>query len=318
MKKIIVLLSLTICLAAAFYFSQRLYHFRAKTQIKHVVPAAKSYLPKTWGELAKRTAAWKSLKKELADEMKGFNGNVGLVVKDLDMNWEINSSKELPIPSASLVKIPIMLSYYYAANEGKVDLRTKIELKNAYKAPGSGILKTAASGQAFSVEDLITIMITESDNTAANMLIDFLGLDALNGYFAKLGLKYTNLSRKMMDFKGRKKGVENYTTTREMAHLLEMVYRGKFLNPAVSRKCLEILASQKVNDRIPKELPAGTIAAHKTGLEDGLCHDVGIVYTGKGAYLICVLTKHGYTSAKTAKKMIARMSLHTYNYYNSL
>ena len=300
------------------WFSYRLYIFQKKAPAPRVTVARRAAVPKTKEELAKRIAAWKNLKKELAGEMKGFNGNVGLVVKDLDMNWEINSSKDRSIPSASIVKIPVMLSYFYAAHDKKIDLRSKIELKNTQKAPGSGVLKNAVAGQSFSIENLITLMITESDNTAANILIGYLGFDTLNSYFAKLGLRHTNLSRKMMDFKERKKGVENYTTTADMAYLLEQLYRGAFLDAATSKRCLEILANQKVNDRIPKELPQGTVTAHKTGLEDGLCHDVGIVYTDKGAFLICVLTKHGYKYAKPAKKMIAQMSLRTYEYYKSL
>lgn len=300
------------------FFSYKLYRSSHHPMIKKSAPAKKSYTPKNKEEIARRTDAWKRLKGQLAGEMKGFNGTVGLVVKDLDMNWEINSNKNVVIPSASLAKIPIMLAYYDSDRERKIDLNTKIELKNSQKTPGSGILKNAVAGQVFSLEDYMIIMVTESDNTASNILIDFMGFDELNTRFKKLGLTYTNLSRKMMDFKQRKKGVENYTTTAEMAYLLEQIYRGKAVSPEVSKKCLGILVNQKVNDRIPKELPKGTVTAHKTGLEDGLCHDVGIVYTPKGTFLICVLTKHNYKYAQTSKKMIARMSLLTYQYFNSL
>ena len=75
------------------------------------------------------------------------------------------------------------------------------------------------------------------------------------------------------------------------------------------------MARQKVNDRIPKKLPAGVTVAHKTGLENGLCHDAGIVYTDKGDFLICVLTKHKNKSAREAKALIADISFAAYNYY---
>ncbi|MDO8525620.1 MAG: serine hydrolase, partial [Candidatus Omnitrophota bacterium] len=122
----------------------------------------------------------------------------------------------------------------------------------------------------------------------------------------------------MMDFKSRRKGVENYTTASDMAYLLEKLYRGRFLDKTTSKRCLELLTEQKVNDRIPKKLPPDIVVAHKTGLENGVCHDVGIVYTAKGAFLICVLTRHKYTTARTAKRLISRLSLLTYNYYNGL
>ena len=267
-------------------------------------------------ELAKKKAAWEILKNSVERELKGFDGTAGVVIKDLDRNWEIVSNENARIPSASMVKIPIMMAYLYAANEGSIDLQSRIKLTSKAKSPGSGLLKNTSAGTQISIEELISLMITHSDNTAANVLISRLGFDALNGYFVRMGLRQTNLVRKMMDFRLRKQGVENYTTAAEMAYLLEKMYRDQFLSAAISRKGLEILAGQKVNDRIPKKLPGGTTVAHKTGLEDGLCHDAGIVYTDKGNFLICVLTKHMYKNAAAAKSLIATISLFTYVYHN--
>lgn len=264
--------------------------------------------------LEARTASWAKLTEYIKKATKGYKGDVAIVIKDLDLNWQIESNKEMPVPSASLVKIPIMMAYFYAAEEGKLKLSDSIELKQSDKTEGSGILKNACPGSACRIEDLMRLMITQSDNTAANILIDRLGLDGLNRYFEKFGLKHTNLSRKMMDFRLRKEGVENYTTAGDMACVLEELYRGKFVNKDISRKCLELLSEQKINDRIPKKLPRDIIIAHKTGLENGVCHDVGIVYTPKGDFMICVLTKHEYTTARPTKRLISRLSLLTYNY----
>ncbi len=266
--------------------------------------------------LVARAASWAKLKEYIKKAMKGYRGDIAIVVKDLDTNAQIESNREMPIPSASLVKIPIMMAYFYAVEEGKLKSSDSIELKQSDKVDGSGLLKNACPGSNCKVEDLIYLMITQSDNTAANILISRLGLDELNHYFVKFGLKNTNLSRKMMDFKSRKDGVENYTTVGDMAYLLERLYRGKFVNKNISKKCLELLSEQKINDRIPKKLPADITVAHKTGLEHGVCHDVGIVYTPKGNFLICVMTKHNYPTARPTKRLISRLSLLTYNYYS--
>jgi beta-lactamase class A len=320
MKKIaaITLSVIVIVSSSAAY----LYHARSSDYKKGAVIQAKERkkaeaLDKTQA-LAKRKAAWKRLKNNIEFEIRSMKGDVGIVVKDLDMNWEIVCNKDLPIPSASIVKIPIMLSYFYAASEGKIRLEDKVTLKRSQKTGGSGVLKAALTGSEYSIRDLLYLMISHSDNTAANILIDKMGADRLNWYFRKMGLKHTNLSRLMMDFSARKEGVENYTTARDMEYLLEQLYRGKFLNRSFSSQALNILASQYIKDRIPKKLPAGTVVAHKTGLERGLCHDVGIVYTEKGNFLITALTKHGYKSARPMKGLIARISLLTYNYYDSL
>jgi beta-lactamase class A len=268
--------------------------------------------------LKRKKAAWDSLSRSLEKTVLNFKGQVGIVVKDLDTNWEIAFNKDTAIPSASLVKIPIMLSCYYAAQEGRISLTDTISLRGSEKVPGSKVLGDAPAGSVFSIQDLLEPMITESDNTATNVLIDTMGFDALNSYFKKIGLKNTNLSRKMLDFKERREGVENYTTAREMAYLLEALYHKRFLNKDVSEKCLRLLGQQKVNDRIPRGLPQGTAVAHKTGLENYICHDVGIVFTGKGDFLICVLVRHSDRFAKPTKRFISRLSSLAYNYYQNL
>lgn len=269
--------------------------------------------------LKAREKAWLGLKKDLQNKVAHFKGTVGLVIKDLDTSREISFNKDTLIPSASLVKIPIMLSCFYAAQDGKIHLSDPARLSYTNRVSGSKVLGNKPVGSVFSVEELFHPMITQSDNAAANVLIDFLGFDTLNAYFRKMGLRDTNLARKMMDFKERREGGENYTTAQDMAGLLEGLYRKKFLSEEISDKCLNLLGQQKINDRIPKKLPKnGMFIAHKTGLERHICHDVGIVFTNNGDFLICVLVKHGNRFAMPAKKLISDIALLTYNYYRSL
>ena len=268
--------------------------------------------------LEKRKQAWLKLKKTIENKVMHFRGTVGMVIEDLDMGWEIAFNEDTLIPSASLVKVPIMLSCFYAAQDGKISLKDAISLKSSEKVSGSRVLGKEPAGAVFTVEELLNPMITQSDNAAANILIDFLGFDTLNLYFKKMGLKNTNIARKMMDFEERRKGEENYTTAQDMAYLLEKLYYKKFLNKDVSEKCLELLGQQKINDRIPKKLPRGTFVVHKTGLERHVCHDVGIVFNNRGNFLICVLAKHEDRFAKHTKKFISDVTLLTFNYYKNL
>ena len=268
--------------------------------------------------LAKRKAAWLALEKKLKTKALHFPGTVSIVVKDLDTGWEITRNEEVALPAASLVKIPIMLSYFYAAQEGRISLKDVLVLKGSDKVAGSKVLGNFPAGSRFQVADLLDPMITQSDNSATNLLISYLGFDTLNAYFKKLGLKDTNLVRKMMDFSKRRRGQENYTTARDMAFLLEKLYHKDFLNKEVSEQCLILLGEQKINDRIPKKLPKdGAFIAHKTGLERRICHDVGIVYTRKGDFLICVLVRHKSKTAGSAKKLISDIALSAYNYYQN-
>ena len=118
----------------------------------------------------------------------------------------------------------------------------------------------------------------------------------------------------MMDFSNRKNGVENYTTAQDLTVLLRKLYYFQAVNPQVSQKCLELMMRQKINDRIPAALPSDIVVAHKTGLENGVCHDSGIVFTSGGNYLITVLTKHKNKTAQPAKKFISRLASLTYSY----
>lgn len=295
-----------ILFAAGLFFLAKAYNGYRENKSGHV-------------SLESREIAWLNLKRDLESKVTRFKGTVGLVIKDLATGREIDFNKDSLVPSASLVKIPIMFSCFYAAQDGKIHLSDAVRLKYSQRVSGSKVLGNKPVGSVFTVEELLHPMITESDNAAANVLIDFLGFDALNAYFKKIGLRNTNLARKMMDFEERREGEENYTTAEDMAYLLEELYHKKFLNNEVSEKCLELLGQQKINDRIPKKLPkAGAFIAHKTGLERHICHDVGIVFTDKGDFLICVLVKHKNRFAWPAKKFISDIALLTYNYYRDL
>ncbi len=262
----------------------------------------------------RKKLAWKDLEIKVRQEYRRFSGRAGVIIKDLETGSRISINPEMSFPSASLVKIPILVSCFQAALEGKIDINGKVVLRNKDKAPGSGSLENLPAGTEIKIGTLLELMITQSDNTASNMLIDLLSFEYLNDCFKRIGLLNTNIVRAMMDFKGRRSGRENFSTVSDVALILERIYQGKVINPDVSSRCLDILKKQKMRDRIPKNLPADTMVAHKTGLENGVCHDAGIVFTPGGDFLICVLTRHKDKTARKAKNFIARIAQEVYDY----
>ena len=259
-------------------------------------------------------AKWAQLEKDIDKSLRDFQGVLGYVIKDLESGRTLTRLPDRRFPSASMVKVPIMAACYKAAEDGRISLHDTLKLKRADKVRGSGVLRGAATGTPLTVEKLLELMVTDSDNTAANMLIDLLGVEYLGVSFRGFGLETTNLSRKMMDFQSRARGVENYTTPREMAVILEKIYRRSCVSPEASEQCLDLLKRQKVNNRIPRYLPRKVTVAHKTGLEHKVCHDAGIVYTGRGDVLISVLTE-GDTGAVIAERMIGRIAKYVYKAY---
>lgn len=271
-------------------------------------------LEKNHFAMLKRGIAWGGLRERINSHLVQFKGNVGIQIEDLSRNWRISINTKNPFPSASMVKIAIMASCFEAAEKGELNLDQPIALRNSNKTSGSGELKHFRPGSQFTINELMERMICESDNTAANMLIDLLGFDYLNHSFKRLGLIDTTIVRKMLDFRYRKIGVENFTTAADISRILKDMYCARLINKNASQCCLAILKRQKVNDRIPARLPPETTVAHKTGLENGVCHDAGIVYTPHGDFLICVLTKHSYPNARMAKRLIATIASDVYYY----
>lgn len=270
-----------------------------------------------FSNLKKQKDNWVILESEIRKKCDDFEGEAGVIIKDLKKGWQININQDKLFPSASLVKIPIMFACFYAVNEGKISLGETLKLNASDRVLGSGDLKAAGVGVEFTVEKLIELMISESDNTAANMLIGRIGFDSLNGYFKKMGLKETNICRKMMDFESRSEGKENFTTPSDLTNLLDGIYKGRLINKTYSQIGLEFLKEQRINDRIPAKLPADIMVAHKTGLENGVCHDAGIVFSSKGDFLICVLTSHRNKTAKPAKNFIAQIAFLAYHNYEN-
>ena len=271
-----------------------------------------------YSDFAHRKEAFRELEENIRVEKEHFSGEAGIVIKDLRNRWEITFHQNEKFPSASLVKVPLMVAVFHAAKEKRIDLGESIHLKDSYKVGGSGLLKNTPQGKSFTVKELIELMIVESDNTATNMLIDRLAFPYFNATFKELGLQHTNIVRGMMDFSKRRRGLENYTTARDISMVLSKIYDGAFISRRASKTCLTFLKNQKSKDRIPARLPPDIVIAHKTGLERGICHDAGIVFSPKGDFLICVLTRHHHENSKIAKRFISNIALLTYQSYRDL
>jgi len=244
---------------------------------------------------------------ELEASAAKFHGEAGILIKDLKSGQSIGINEARLFPSASLVKVPIMAVLYAAAEEGKLNLDDKIVLKRQHKVRSCSKVYFSRVGTKWPVRELVERMITESDNTATNMLVDTLGFGYINQKFVEFGLKNTDLRRGVMDLAWRRAGIENYTTADDMAYVLEKIYRGELVSAKASAEMMAVLKRQKVNDRIPRGLPSDMTIAHKTGLLNDTVSDVGIVFTPEGNFIICVLTQD-IRSFRSAKRFIGKVA----------
>lgn len=257
---------------------------------------------------------WQTMVSGLEKAAYDYNGNVGIYLKDLNTGkvWEHNPDRLFP--SASLIKLPIMAAIFEKIKAGELTLDTQIKLTRKYRAGGSGSLKWVREGTSLSVMELVYKMITESDNTATKMLVEYAGLDYLQSEFEKIGLVHTKIYPEGFSLTSGRVARENYTTTREMAGLLEDIYSGRLIDEASSEQMLDFLKHNKSRSRLRKGLPLGWEIGHKTGLLRQSCHDVGIVFSPRGDYIIAVLTGD-VPSYSSAKKFIARVAQQTFQYY---
>ncbi len=257
---------------------------------------------------------WQEMASSLEKAANAYPGRVGIYLKDLHTGktWEYNADRLFP--SASLVKVPIMAAVFEKIKLGAITLDTQIRLTRRDRVGGSGSLKWVRDGTSLSVMEIIYKMITESDNTATRMLIDYVGMDYLEDNFKKLGLVQTNICQTGMSLASGRLKNDNYTTPREMAGLMERIYAGELVNREASQFMLEVLKHNKSHNRLRKGLPLGWEIGHKTGLLRRACHDAGIVFSPRGDYVIAVLTSEApsYTAAKNFISKVAKL---TYKYY---
>ncbi|MCK5492649.1 MAG: serine hydrolase [Candidatus Omnitrophica bacterium] len=270
--------------------------------------------PKTQAVCQKKSY-FHTLEQLIKVKQKSFDGDFSFFVKDFSFpQLELSFQSEEKIAAASIIKLPILAVMMRAVKENKFSLDDEIIIKRKDITGGSGKIKGMKIPIKLTLRKILELMITRSDNTATNKVIDLLGYDYINNDFTQLGLTDTFLKRKMMDFSLRSKGVENYTTARDITLLFEKLYTKKLVDKSSSELMISLLKKQKVNNRIPRFLPEGVIVAHKTGLERGVVHDAGIVFNEKGDYIICVLVNK-VKNFNNAKKLIAQLSLLTYNLY---
>lgn len=220
----------------------------------------------------------------LAEELeRELGGRLTFAYHDLDTDEQRSYRGDERVPTASVIKLPILVHIALAAQGGELDWGEQLALDDVVKAAGTGILKHLSAGLAVSVRDLCVLMTALSDNTATNMLIDRVGIDAVNGRMAALGLRETRLLRRAFapDTPASRPYGLGVTTAHEMAGLLALIARRQLGDEAAGDEVLGMLAMQQDRAAIPRMLPEGWQYAGKTGSNADLRADAGVL-TGPG------------------------------------
>ncbi|MGH2510511.1 MAG: serine hydrolase, partial [Ktedonobacteraceae bacterium] len=145
----------------------------------------------------------------------------------------------------------------------------------AARVPSDGVLANLSPDLRPTIHDLAHLMITISDNTASNVLLDLLGMDAINASMRELGLQATRLERRFIDFEARRAGRDNWTTAADMALLLAHIHQQRVPE---RERLLQILLRQNDYHVLPAYWNEELLFAHKTGGLPGIMHDAGLLY----------------------------------------
>ena len=240
--------------------------------------------------------------REALDKRIAASGaEVALAFRTLDGKAELFLRADDSYHAASTMKVGVMLELFHQVKEGKLKLDDTIAVRNEFASlvDGSPFHLDAADdsdedvykkiGGAMTLRDLCEHMITRSSNLATNLLIVKLGVENIRKTVTAAGASGLDIKRPLEDGKAYAKGINNTTTARALAKLLELIAKRKAVDRASSQQMLEILKRQTFNEAIPAGLPPGTVVAHKTGEITRIHHDAAIVYAPRPFVLVLLV-----------------------------
>jgi beta-lactamase class A len=245
---------------------------------------------------------------------------VAVSYRDLGSADSLDVGAGVDFHAASTMKIPVMLEVLRSVEAGRLGMDQGILLVNRFHSivDGSPYSLDAGEdsdssmyvriGQRVPVRELLERMIVRSSNLATNALIALVGAERANATAHALGASRIRVLRGVEDGKAYAAGMNNTTTSADLAVLLQRIERNEALSAASARLMKEILLRQEFNGEIPAGVPKGTPVAHKTGSITATLHDAAIVYPpGRRPYVLVVLTRKIPQEA-TARALIVDIS----------
>ena len=235
-----------------------------------------------------------SLDTRIHAEVTPFKGNVYLFAKNLETGETYSLNGDERVKTASTIKIAVMIEAFARVAEGRAKWTDELVLTKAARYGGSGILPELSDGLRLTLRDCVNLMMLLSDNTATNMVLDYLTTDAVNARMDSLGIKQTRIMRrvggggdsregKLEDNKRFGLGV---TTPHEMVQIMEKLDHGEIISKAASKEMLDLMKREQARFAIGRT--TSDPMASKYGALDRLRSCVAIVYSKKGRIAIAI------------------------------
>ncbi len=245
-----------------------------------------------------------ALEQELRRIGGAYSGKYTYALTDITSGEHIGHDEDDVMPTASLIKVPILIGLYQAVEDGRIALDDRITFGDEHRFPGSGVLQRMSSGVEMSVRDAAVLMIIISDNVATNMIADLVGHDFINEQQRRMGLEKTTIyerwSEKLVGMDVRKTWV---STAAEMARNLEIIARHEAVSEAASEDMLRIMRRNDYRHELSRELPWSEMntlrnyqqnwVAEKGGASPGGIRASGAIFHSERGYFVMVVFCEG-------------------------
>jgi beta-lactamase class A len=217
---------------------------------------------------------------------------VSVAAVDLGSGRRFERDAHAVLPAASTIKVLISAAFWSAAERGELDPARRVRVADTPAPGGGGLLESLHPATAPCLADLDLLMLAISDNAATNVIVDAVGMPAVNALATALGLAHTRLRRRMMDTAAAARGDENTTCAADMTALLAALARGRAVPARACRRVLAGLAQTQHTDIAGRYLPlaAQRVVCSKQGELGGVRHEVALIDEGDRTVVLAVLS----------------------------
>ncbi len=242
--------------------------------------------------IAQRTD--KKLQKEINEMIRGFGGDIGVYVKDLRTGKVVAINADSVFPTASMVKVPILVGTMDKINRGELTMDQPLQYRDSLLYAGADILGSFKQDEKIALGKVVMLMLTMSDNTASLWLQSLAGTGTrINELMDSMGFRNTRVNSRTP---GREAIRSLYgwgqTSPREMATLMEMIVKGEVISKEKSAVMLRLLGRNFWDKAAISQIPSDVFIASKNGAVDGSRSEVLYVKGKKAAYVFCICTKN--------------------------
>lgn len=296
------------------------------------------------------------LQARLQEMANAFPGVMGIAVRDLKTGEEVSINGDRLFPMASVYKIPIMVEVFRQIEAKKFSLDDRIEHGDDVRTLGSGVLTLLSNGLKPTVKNLITLMIILSDNEATDILLKKVGAENVTATMRSFGLNNLRVDRTtfelirdfiaLMDENVRGKSyqeivalsrtrqitpeaqakaesefakvMKDVSSPRDMALLLEKIYKGEAASRESCQMMMTILSQQQFNQRLPRYLPESQRMAHKTGTIGSTTNDAGVMFVRGYPIALVVFTADKRIARGEVEERMGRLARAVYDFLDAV